>query len=305
MKITMLSVSDWAGSGFKTAQAIARHTSHDIHLISAKGNAWGHERQDLLTKRNKKKFQDRINESDIIHLKGDWPPQPRYIGLDIRGKKTIVTTSGGFARKRRYGGQERFTMNEYKSADLRTSFTPDLLYPEYGNTWTPHPIDSDDTPNIWEPSDPPIIAHSPSDRRVKDTDFLLKCLEKLKKYCKFELDIIEKVPFDECVERKREATIFADSFKQGFYANSALEAMQYGIPTVCWISPLSYRQGPQELRLCPVQTTSKTVDDFVGLFKTLLTTDLEGLSKQTKRWCDEVHGYKRIARMWDHLYKLV
>jgi hypothetical protein len=196
-------------------------------------------------------------------------------------------------------------MKEYNRAELCTSFEPDLLYPEYGSIWTPHPIDSEDQPNLWEPRDIPIIAHSPSDRKSKDTDFLLKVLEKLKRFCKFELDMIEKVTFEEAVERRRNATIFCDQFKVGFYGNSAVEAMQFGIPTVCWISPLSIRQGPQELRLCPVQSAPKTVENFVALFKTLLTTDLEELSKRTKRWCDEVHGYKRIARQWDHLYKLI
>ena len=301
----MLSQADWAGSGFKTCQAIARHTGHDIHLVSMKGNIFGHPRGELINRKNRGRLQQRVNRSDIIHLKGDWPPSDRYIGLLIKDKKKIITTSGGFARKKEHGGRGKFSMKEYRGADLRTSFEPDLLYPEYGNMWTPHPIDSDNTPNIWEWSDPPLITHSPSDRRAKDTEFLLKVLEKLKKSVKFEFDLIEKVGFDECVERRKRSTIFCDTFKQGFYANSTLEAMQFGIPCVSWISPLSFRQGPPELSMCPVQTTNKSVDAFVELFKTLLTSDLTELSERTKKWCDQVHGYKAIARMWNRIYELV
>ena len=73
MKIAMLTISDWAGSGFKTAQAINRHTSHDVHLIALKGNRHGHPRMDLVSKSNIKRLQKIVKDADIVHLKGDWP----------------------------------------------------------------------------------------------------------------------------------------------------------------------------------------------------------------------------------------
>ena len=310
MKITMLSVADWAGSGYKLCEAVSRHTEHNIKLISQKGNAFGHPRGELLKRKNRKRLQMRINTSDIIHLKGDQPPSDVYIGLHIRKhiqkKKVIITTSGGFFRKKEYGGQGRFEhqMRQYKKA-FCTSFEPDLLYPDYpGDTWIPHPIDSMAHENTWIQPAIPIIAHSPSNRGTKNTEFLLEVLKKLKKRVKFKLDIIENVSFKEAVERKRGSTLFADQFGVGgVYGNSAIEAMQFGIPVVCWMSEMARRQAPEIFKSHPVLSADKTVEAFTKLLERVLTNDMQELSNRTKKWCDEVHSYQAIAKQMDKIYK--
>lgn len=300
----MLTVSDWAGSGFKTCQAIARHTEHDIHLIALKGNAWGHPRQTIINKKNFKRLQQRVNESDIIHLKGDWPPTTNYIGLNITTKPIVSTVSGGFFRKKPLG-QERYTPSSFRRAVLRTAMTPDLLYPEFSNIWTPHPIDSIGKPNIWEMSDPPILVHSPTDRKAKDTEFILKVFDKLEKKVKFERVLIEDKPFHEAEEMRKQATIFFDSFKQGSYANSAIEAMQYGIPASAYISPLAREQAKNKLDDCPVMSWFKDVNIWAKQIEWILTHDMNELSKKNKKWCDEIHSYHTIAKLWDKLYKSI
>ncbi len=305
MKITMLSVADWAGSGYKLCEAINRYTEHDIKLISQKGNMFEHPRGELLKRKNRKRLQNRVNTSDIIHLKGDWPPSDVYIGLHIKHKKKIITTSGGWMRKKEYGGMGRFEtqMRQYKKA-FCTSFDPDLLYDDYpGDTWIPHPIDSIGKENIWTQPEIPIIAHSPSNRGSKHTDFLLEVLNKLKKRVKFKLDLIENVTFNEAVERRKGATLFADQFKVGWYGNSAIEAMQFGIPVVNWISPMSIRQGPELIKSCPVISTDKTIESYARLLEQVLTNDMQELSNATKKWCDEVHSYQTIGKQMDKIYK--
>ncbi len=305
MKITMLSVADWAGSGCKLCEAINRHTEHDIELIVQKGNMFGHPQGLRLRKINRSVIRKKILKADIIHLKGDWPPTANYIGLFIGNKKKIITTSGGWMRKKEYGGMGRFEtqMRQYKKA-FCTSFEPDLLYPDYpGDVWIPHPIDSIGKENIWTQPEIPIIAHSPSNRGSKHTDFLLEVLNKLKKRVKFKLDIIENVSFNEAVERRKGATLFADQFKVGWYGNSAIEAMQFGIPVVNWISPMSIRQGPELIKSCPVISTDKTIESYAKLLEQVLTNDMQELSNATKKWCDEVHSYQAIAKQVNQIYK--
>ena len=301
----MLTVSDWAGSGFKTCQAINQYSDHNIQLIALKGNIHGHPRENLITKTNKKYLCNIVNKADIIHLKGDWPPGKKYIDFDISKKPIVVSTSGGFFRKKIYGGRERYKCSQYK-CNLKTSYTPDLLYPEYSDIWTPHPIDSMGKENIWKWQDVPLLIHSPSDRKAKDTDFLLQVIKKLRGKINIEFEIIEKVTFREAVELRKRATLFLDEFKQGFYANSAIESMQYGIPQAAWISPLSIKQAKGQLDNCPVLTTNKNVDNWVNILTNALNPlHMELLSKQTKEWCDKIHSYQSIARLWDKLYKTI
>ena len=125
---------------------------------------------------------------------------------------------------------------------------------------------------------------------------------KLKKRVTFDLDLIEKVSFSEVVERRKRATLFADQFKVGFYGNSAVEAMQFGIPVVNWISPLAFKQGPKILEKCPIVTTDKKVEDFARLFERVLTSDMQELSNKTKKWCDEFHSYQAVAKQMDKIY---
>lgn len=306
MKIAMLTISDWAGSGFKTAQAINRHTSHEVHLIALKGNRLGHPRMDLVSKQNIKRLQKIVDHSDIVHLKGDWPPR-FYDWVSLRGKPIVLTVCGGFFRKKPLG-QGRYKIREFKNVQLLTAMTPDLCYTDK-MVWTPHPVDSVGQPNLWEMHDPPVFTHSPSDRRVKDTAFILKVFAELKKKINFEVNLIEGVDYEEAVELRKRSTIFFDQFKVGFYGNSAIEAMQYGIPVCSWISDKSieyYKKTDYEYRC--ILGTDKKVYDYVDMIHYWLTDDpedLQGLSLITKAFCNDVHSYQSIAKLWDKLYKTI
>lgn len=294
----MLTISDWAGSGFKTAQAINRHTEHTVHLVALKGNRYGHPRMDLVSKKNIKKLQGIVNESDIIHLKGDWPPR-FYDWVSFHKKPVICTVCGGHFRKKPLG-QGRYSLKEYKSCQLLTAMTPDLCYTDK-MPWTPHPIDSVGQPNLWEMHDPPIFTHSPTDRKAKDTDFILKVFAELKKKINFEVRLIEGVDYETAVEMRKESTIFFDQFKIGFYGNSAIEAMQWGIPIAAWIS--NYDKLPL---FTPIFSNDKTIEDWVEMIEKMLRNGLMAfMSKETKLYCDEIHSYQSIAKLWDKLYKTI
>jgi hypothetical protein len=301
MNVVMLSSADWAGSGYRVCEAINKYTDHKIELIVQKGNMFGHPRGLVLRyadKQTARNAQKRILAADIVHLKGDWPPEPVYQGMRLpEGKPIIITVSGG---KFRRGEHPR---ELYMKAQVRTSLEPDLLYPWYKGIWTPYAIDSKAQANIWHQADPPIICHSPSDRPAKDTDFLLAVLAKLKKRIKFELLMIEKKTYQQAVEMRKIATIFCDQFKVGAYGNSAVEAMQFGIPTACYLSHFSFVYAKGKLDKCPILTAPKEVDKWVRLFEKTLTNDMGELSKRTKQWADDIHSYQSIAKLWDKIYK--
>jgi len=255
---------------------------------------------------NYAEIQGRINESDIVHLKGDWPPGDGYMGFLIMHKPVIVSVSGGYFRKKKDLGLEKFKPKHYVGA-FTTAFTPDLCYPEYSNLWTPHPIDSDDQSIDWQRSEPPLFIHSrvSTGRSLKKgTDFIMEVFDKISKTRQIETRVLTGLTFKEVVEQRKAATIFFDQFGVGFYGNSAVEAMQYGIPTCAWISPSAFEQARGSLAGCPViSMLNKNVDLWAEKIIKILDSDMDKLSRDTKVWCDRVHGYKAIALQWDGIYK--
>ena len=121
---------------------------------------------------------------------------------------------------------------------------------------------------------------------------------------KFKLDIIEGIPYDECVERKKKASIFIDQISEtGFYGNSSLEAMQYGIPTICYISEQAAKQSNDKItKNCPVINPGNTIESVASKFRHILKSDLTEIAKQTKKFTDEFHSYEVVGKMWREIY---
>ena len=302
---------DHVGSGHKMCEAIKRHTDHDIEIWTGPyHNRLVHPNQtNIITPRTRTKVQERINKSDIIHLKGDWPAviyETKSIYADfrlkIRHKPIIHTVSGSLFRRKIHGGFERFPLSDYQCT-LRTSFEPDLLYPEWSDLWTPHPIDSDDKLIEWRNSRFPVLMHTPTNRSMKHTRFILNVFDAVRANRKVNIVLLEKLPFSFVLQERKKATIFFDQFKVGFYGNAAIEAMQYGIPTAAFISDMARSQAKGKLNGCPVITTVKSVREWARLIIKILDDDMNKLSLRTKKWCDQVHGYRSIAKQWDEIYK--
>jgi hypothetical protein len=303
MKVIILSQIDYTGSAFRLFEAVKRHTDIDINLFSGPPeNKLNHPVNNLVNNSNRNRVQEIVNQADILHFKGDWPPVDGYLGLKIPDKPIVITTSGTFFRKKIHGGFERFTTKDYYRATLKTSFETDLLYPEYSDIWTPHPVDSDDKPNIWQPSKRPLFLHIPSSPERKGTEFVHQVFSILKRKIACDAEIITGVDFKTSLELKKKATIYFDQFMVGFYGNAALEAMQWGIPVCAWISETAIQQAKGKLLNCPIinrsmKSPERTADKIIQVYN-----DPE-LSVRTKKWCDKIHGYRAIAKIWNDLYR--
>lgn len=307
MKVVLLSRIDFAGSAFKLFQALKRHTDFDVQLFSgAAQNKLNHPINVLVTRNNLHKVQQQVNKADILHFKGDWPPTDGYLGLKIpKNKPIVITTSGSFFRKKEYGGIGRYSNDDYKNVTLKTSFEPDLLYPEFSSIWTPHPIDSEDKPNIWQRGTSPVFMHIPSNAARKGTPFVEKVFDEIRDVMrKSETHIVSGIKFAESIKLKQRASIYFDQFKVGFYGNSALEAMQWGIPVVCWISPMAIEQANGQLNGCPIINEDES-DAIKTAMKAIRSIENPKASLQTKEWCDEKHSYKAVAKQWVNLYKSI
>lgn len=86
------------------------------------------------------------------------------------------------------------------------------------------------------------IAHAPTDRGIKSTAAFLEATEQLKaEGHPIEVDLIEGVPWRECLARKAKADVYFDQVKLG-YGNNAIEAWGMGIPVIAGAAPATQEE---------------------------------------------------------------
>jgi glycosyltransferase involved in cell wall biosynthesis len=82
------------------------------------------------------------------------------------------------------------------------------------------------------------IAHAPSLRRKKGTEFVEESVAELKKMgYPVELVLIEKVPFNQVKALYESADIGVDQVLYGWYGKVSIELMALGKPVVCYVNP--------------------------------------------------------------------
>ena len=82
------------------------------------------------------------------------------------------------------------------------------------------------------------IAHAPSMRRKKGTEFVVKSVAELKEMgYPVELVLIEKVPYNEVKDLYEMCDIGVDQVLYGWDGKTSIELMALGKPVVCYINP--------------------------------------------------------------------
>lgn len=124
----------------------------------------------------------------------------------------------------------------------------------------------------------------------------------------FEYKILEGVSREAAIAAKRKATIFFDQALSGFYGMSALEAMQFGIPTVCYVSSDAMIRSEKKIttRKCPVRMIGNSVESCVKTFEKMLRNPekTSDISKRTKAFTDKFHSYEAVAEDWERLFDI-
>lgn len=293
MKIVLLTNRDCAGSGSQLYKAL--QLEHDVSMFRrSNGNPFNHPLEGVVFK-NKKEYsqiQKVIDQADIVHIKGD---DPFFSGLKIPHKKAVITVSGTNFRREKYGGSPKFPLSAYKGF-RKTAITADLCYE--GVQWLPHAMKNGE--RLWKKSSPIVLVHSPTNRQKKNTDFIVRVFEKIKKIIPCDIDIVENVSFNEANERRKRATLFFDQALIGTYGKSGVEAMRYGIPVVAWISDRVRKV--KEMKGCPVLSWPLDVSVWADEVVKILSTDMMDLSHRTTQWFDKTHSYKAILAKVNKIY---
>jgi hypothetical protein len=179
--------------------------------------------------------------ADLIHLHHGFVTsnrmvKGRYVGKRLQNKPYLVHFHGTGFREHIQAHmtelRERNTLGIVSTLDLAVAS---------GLEWLPAPTDVElmqghrwaDYPERAVENDYTVrIAHAPTNRQIKSTAAVIEAVERMKaEGLPVELDLIERVPWAECIARKAKADIYFDQVLLG-YGNNALEAWAMSIPVV-------------------------------------------------------------------------
>jgi glycosyltransferase involved in cell wall biosynthesis len=151
-----------------------------------------------------------------------------------------------------------------KHADRAVYINPDLGRYLPGARFIPYA--SVDVASI-EPRPAPerdemVIAHAPTNPFVKGTPHVVAAIDRLRaEGVRVELDLIERVPRTETMERIARADVLVDQLHIGWYGGVAVEGMALGRPVVCFINGA---ENPFGAALPIVRADSYTLKDVLA-----------------------------------------
>lgn len=285
MVVTILSHHDCAGSARRLAESVAV-LGVDIESIGMrKGNTnkkFGIPDSRSIKGLGESYVKERIQRSDIIHIKGDYLYNGTWHGFDISGKKRVQTFTGSRFRRGRENvvSLAKHPIKDYK-ADIFTAFTPELCYTkdirllEFAY------------PNFeykWKRQEKFHIVHIPSSKMTKGTEVILEALSLVNRE-DVKITLLTGVNYQEMLRLKSEASIYIDQMILPVYGNAAVESMAMGIPTMNWDENCYPYPTPI---MKPFDRTPQMI--ALEIEKWLNWDRLEKLSKETFEYTQKVHG---------------
>jgi glycosyltransferase involved in cell wall biosynthesis len=337
-RVLMVVPKDFAGSMYKLAEAMNRYTPYAVRMITFEYHQFDYPVDLVVPECDEKRLNEvykLANEAAVFHLKDEhswYLAQDRFPNLVLLNnlffsdmfpnKPKVFTHYGGYARKLK---QETKYVAAVQKFSGRIAMTPDLNYEWFNGEYVPHAIDTDNFDNIWK--DVNLLAHSPSTKNIekKATDMFKEAVDKLEKYykkvwCNWSFDIIHGVSYKECLQRKCKASLFFDQAGWhggsslgindviGWYGNSAIEAMAFGIPTIAHLSKDALERAKRSgfpLRDCPVINVSRSSDALVETilsFIRLSPKERRALAERTRQFAIDFHGYKAVGERMSKVY---
>ncbi len=243
MNILMLAINDPAGTAIQFAKAINRHSDHRCRLVTLETrytHAW---EKDLHVPELGPDGQEEIailmREADIFHFHmtcDEFQPFGLHLPADFLRGKGIVHHHHGHHDFRSDPESFRRKYRERGRAHLLVS-TPDLLKKLPEARWQPNLVPVHETlfTPQWGRFDDPgqlKVCHSPTRRDLKNTDEFLAAVRAVnKRRVHVHVDLIDDVPNEVCLSRKRRCHVLFDHM-QGYYGVSSLEGLSQGLAVI-------------------------------------------------------------------------
>jgi glycosyltransferase involved in cell wall biosynthesis len=293
IKVTQLTLEDFAGSGFRMVQAVRNADPLiDVEQIVVNKSAFGINCGMTANEIGHKAVQHRIDTSDIIHFKGDWVYNGEFAGFKLpEGAKKIYSVSGSFFRRGMHPSVSfgETPLEDYK-ADLLTALSPDLVY---NDDWTFVPVAWNTFDYKWKRGEKFKVLHIPSDPEKKGTQIIIDAMKLLNRD-DVNFICVNGLSHEESVELKKNCDLYIDQVNLPVYGNSAIEAMSFGVPV------MNYDTGLYgDIPLIGVDRTPEAIADKLN--EVLDWNKLEEISKQTFEYVQKIHG--SAGKYWAMKYK--
>jgi len=136
------------------------------------------------------------------------------------------------------------------------------------------------------------IGHAPTNRKAKGTDFILSTLDKLKKRYNFDIVLIENLPYEKAMDKKRECTLFIDQISELGFGINSLEALALGIPVLSSLAEEFKQLYPDHPF---IEVNKNNLYDKLG---EILNNPgfLKTCSLQCRKWVEHYHKPVNVVR---------
>lgn len=142
------------------------------------------------------------------------------------------------------------------------------------------------------------IAHAPSHRKAKGTEFILAALDKLKyEGFEFELVLVEGLSNEEAKKIYGTADVLVDQLFAGWYGGLAVEAMALGKPVLVYIrsEDLKFIPGEMAADLPVINVDPETIEKGLRQVLMMPRQELLALAKKSRAYVEKWHNPMKIA----------
>lgn len=219
MKILLASKGDNGGGTYWLAQAINKHTQHEARSVRILQSFIKYP-FDVLNPSDEE-LANLCKWADLVHCRDSFDFLP-----EIGKGKIWVMTYTGMSYRRKYGDLIRFCRDRGWTVCVSTiDLTEYHGKQQKPPVWLPNP--REDMQSRVKKHDRFTVAHAPTFRERKGTETILQAFEGLSA----KLELVEGLPYSQCVKRKRKCHALIDQFAWG-YGNNAIEAWAMGQPVI-------------------------------------------------------------------------
>jgi hypothetical protein len=292
MKILYLAREDCANTGYRYARAVSALEGYETFSVSYVDNYIKYPKHIFSPK--PERLMELIDAADVVHVFDEW--------MRFRGQtdgKPLVVTYNGTAYRANPGVFD--AADEERGVRARLCTTIDMM--RHGLQWIPLPIPGP-YPLKWTRDVTKrsqfTVSHAPTNREGKGTRLIIDALKDMPGV---NLDIIERVPNELCMERKARSHLYVDQFMAGYGVN-ALEAWSLGLPV---IADTEWGDDIYELMVEAIGTppfykcASAELAGAVGVFREDARM-CRDYGRRGMQYLENYHDPFVVARQLSHIY---
>jgi len=281
---------------------INRYTIHKARLIILQGDYLSYDKDIILSEKKPddiNEFKEIIQEADFFHF-GRFPVEFADLNWDkyLRPDNAIIQYFGSELRsnpEQIYQWHKKNNIVGLSAWDYTMLEKSPFFY--HVNIM----CDFSRVKPCLPPDDIVRICHPSTNREIKKTNVFLNVMESLKKKYPVEIELIEGVSNDECLEIKKRCQITYDQISVGIYGLSAIESMAAGHAVLCGISNFAASYHPDNPIVYITEQNLRERIEYLLKNKSEITR----IGDAGKVWARANHDPLKIVRQILWLYDFV